>query len=68
MYIIITFECLNGSKYVLLLIEIKNFNFYDTKSISIYLKMVNAGKSAVKILQYINAPIIKFVLKQYYFE
>ena len=46
----------------------KKFNFYDVKSISIYLKMVNAGKSAVKILQYINAPIIKFVLKQYNFE
>jgi len=30
--------------------------------------MVNAGKSAVKILQYINAPIIKFVLKKYNFE
>ena len=30
--------------------------------------MVFAGKSAVKILQYINAPIIKFVLKQYNFE
>ena len=46
----------------------KKFNFYDVKSISICLKMVNAGKSAVKILQYINAPIIKFVLKQYNFE
>ena len=48
----------------------KKFNFYDVKSISIYLKMVNAGKSAAKILQYmyINAPIIKFVLKQYNFE
>ena len=68
MYIIITFECLNGSISWMLLIEIKIFNFYDTKSISIYLKMVNAGKSAVKILQYINAPIIKFVLKQYNFE
>ena len=42
----------------------KKFNFYDVKSISIYLKMVNAGKSAAKILQYmyINAPITKLVL------
>ena len=46
----------------------EKFNFYDVKSISIYLKMVNAGKTAVKILQYINSPIIKFVLKQYNFE
>ena len=28
----------------------------------------NASKSAVKMLQYIHAPIIKFVLKQYDFE
>ena len=32
--------------------------------------MVNAGKSAAKILQYmyINAPITKLVLKRYNFE
>ena len=29
--------------------------------------MVFSGKSAVKMLQYINAPIIKSVLKQYNF-
>ena len=30
--------------------------------------MVFSGKSAVKMLQYINAPIIKSVLKQYNFD